>query len=227
MGQKVNPILFRLKMTSSWLSSWYSDDRTYSTKLHQDLEIRTFLHKKFVHAGLSKVVIERIAKKVIIILHTSRPGVIIGKKGVDISKLKSDLASIVSSEIIINIVEVKKAELEPSLVSKSIAEQLEKRASFRKVLKRAISSTMKMGAKGVRITVKGRLGGTEIARTEWYKEGRIPLHTLRSKISYATAQAHTIYGVIGIKVWIYRGDQINKESKNLIKNEFTSKKNEV
>jgi small subunit ribosomal protein S3 len=227
MGQKVNPVLFRLKMTSSWLSSWYSDDRTYSTKLHQDLEIRAFLYKKFAHAGLSKVVIERIAKKIIIILHTSRPGIIIGKKGVDIFKLKTDLASIVSTEIMINIVEVKKAELEPSLVSKSIAEQLEKRASFRKVLKRAISSTMKMGAKGVRITVKGRLGGTEIARTEWYKEGRIPLHTLRSKISYATAQANTIYGVIGIKVWIYRGDQINKESKNLIKNEFTPKKNEV
>ena len=183
---------------------------------------------KLNYAGISKVCVERPANKIMINIHSSRPGVVIGKKGVDVAKIKEDIAKITSNEIIINITEVRKAETEPLLIAKTVAEQLEKRVSFRKAVKRAISNAMKMGAKGVKISVSGRLGGAEIARTEWYKEGRVPLHTLRAIVSYDMAEAHTIYGLIGVKVWIYKGDMLDNLKNNTVeKNDITSKENKI
>jgi small subunit ribosomal protein S3 len=225
MGQKVNPTSFRLGIISTWDSSWYSK-RDYAKKLHEDIKIRKLIFDKLNYAGVNRVCIERPANKIIINIHSSRPGVVIGKKGTDVAKIKEEIAKITASEIIINITEVKKAETEPLLVARVVAEQLEKRVSFRKAVKRAMATSMKMGAKGIKISVSGRLGGAEIARTEWYREGRVPLHTLRAIVKYDAAEAHTTYGLIGVKVWIYQGDQLEtKKINTLLKNDTASKEN--
>jgi small subunit ribosomal protein S3 len=225
MGQKVNPTSFRLGIISTWDSSWYSK-RDYAKKLHEDIKIRKLIFDKLNYAGVNRVCIERPANKIIINIHSSRPGVVIGQKGTDVAKIKEEIAKITASEIIINITEVKKAETEPLLVARVVAEQLEKRVSFRKAVKRAMATSMKMGAKGIKISVSGRLGGAEIARTEWYREGRVPLHTLRAIVKYDAAEAHTTYGLIGVKVWIYQGDQLEtKKINTLLKNDTASKEN--
>jgi small subunit ribosomal protein S3 len=227
MGQKVNPNSFRLGIVSTWDSSWYSK-KDYGKKLHEDIKIRAMIFHKLSYAGISRVCIERPANKIMINIHSSRPGVVIGKKGADIAKIKENIAKITLNEAIINITEVRKAETEPLLIAKTVAEQLEKRVSFRKAVKRSISNAMKMGAKGVKISVAGRLGGAEIARTEWYKEGRVPLHTLRGIVHYDTAEAHTIYGLIGVKVWVYKGDKLdNLKNKIVEKNDIAPKENKI
>lgn len=213
MGQKVNPNIFRLGVVSTWDSSWYSV-KNYAEKLHEDIKIRALIFNKLSYAGVSRICIERPASKIIVNIHSSRPGIVIGKKGVDIAKIKKDVSRITSSEVAINITEIKKAETNPLLIARNIAEQLEKRASFRKVLKRAVSSAMKMGAKGIKISVSGRLGGAEIARTEWYKEGSVPLHTIRADVKYDTCEANTIYGKIGVKVWVCQGKKVVVSKKN-------------
>jgi small subunit ribosomal protein S3 len=205
MGQKVNPIGLRVGIIKSWESSWYAR-RGYADKLHVDLKIRQLVKDKLVNAGVSSIKIEMLTKKTRIVIHASRPGMVIGKKGSDIEKLRNDVEKMTGNEVSINIVEIKKPEVDATLVAESVAQQLEKRISFRKATKRAIQSAMRMGAKGIRVNVSGRLGGAEIARTEWYREGRVPLHTLRADIDYSTAEANTTYGVIGIKVWVYKGD---------------------
>ena len=210
MGQKVNPNSFRLGIVSTWDSSWYSN-KDYAKKLHEDLKVRKLIFDKLSYAGVSRVCIERSANKIIVNIHSSRPGIVIGKKGTDIAKIKDEISKITSNEITINITEVKKAEAEPLLIARSIAEQLEKRVSFRKAIKRAITNSMKMGVKGIRINVSGRLSGAEIARTEWYREGRVPLHTLRAIVRYDFAEANTIYGIIGVKVWVYEGDKLDNK----------------
>ena len=210
MGQKVNPNSFRLGIISTWDSSWYSN-KDYAKKLHEDLKVRKLIFDKLSYAGVSRVCIERSANKIIVNIHSSRPGIVIGKKGTDIAKIKDEISKITSNEITINITEVKKAEAEPLLIARSIAEQLEKRVSFRKAIKRAITNSMKMGVKGIRINVSGRLSGAEIARTEWYREGRVPLHTLRAIVRYDFAEANTIYGIIGVKVWVYEGDKLDNK----------------
>ena len=211
MGQKVNPIGFRIGVNdNSWNSKWYAD-RDYGDLLHEDLAIRAYIKKTLYQAGISKVTVERLAKKAVITIHTAKPGIVIGKKGSDIDKVKTYLQKITNSEIHLNIVEIRKPEVDASLVAESVAQQLEKRISFRRARKRAIQSAMKLGAKGIRINCSGRLGGAEIARMEWYREGRVPLHTLRAEIEYGTARANTTYGVIGVKVWIYKGEFVEKE----------------
>jgi small subunit ribosomal protein S3 len=207
MAQKVNPIGIRIGVSdnSTWSSRWYAD-RGYAALLKEDFEIRDFVKKRLSQAAVSKIEIERIVKKVIVTIHTAKPGVVIGKKGGDIEDIKKSLAKISSSEVSINIVEVRKPDIDSVLVAENVAMQLQKRVSFRRAMKRAIQSALKMGAKGIRINCSGRLGGAEIARMEWYREGRVPLHTLRAIIDYGTAEAHTTYGVIGVKVWIYKGE---------------------
>lgn len=205
MGQKVNPKGFRLGFIETWESSWYCN-KGYAAKLHQDLKIRALVKNNFYSAGISKVLIERPANKTSVHIYAARPGVIIGKKGVDIAVMKDKISKITKNETAINIVELKKAEIDSVLVAQNIAQQLEKRVSFRKAVKRAIHSAMRMGVKGIKISVSGRLAGAEIARTEWYKEGRIPLHTLRAVVKYGFAKAHTTYGVIGVKVWICKSE---------------------
>lgn len=207
MGQKVNPIGFRLNIVRTWESVWFAT-KDYADKLHQDLKIRKLVNQMLANAGISQIVIERPAKKLRVIIHAARPGMVIGKKGSDIEKLKKDLEKISGAETSINIVEVKKPEIDSKLVAQSIAQQLEKRIAFRKASKRAVQTAMRMGAKGIRVNVSGRLGGAEIARMEWYREGRVPLHTLRAIIDYGTAEASTTYGKIGVKVWIYKGEKI-------------------
>ena len=207
MGQKVNSNSIRIGINSCWLSSWYASGPEYLEKIRQDIVIRSTIMKKMQHASVSKIFIERAAKKTIVNIHSSRPGLVIGKKGSDIDKIKSLIVKITGYEVQVNIAEVKKMELEATLVASSITRQLEKRVSFRKVIKRAISSSLKAGALGIRVNVKGRLGGSEIARMEWYKEGRVPLHTFKANIKYASSEALTCYGIIGIKVWIYVGDK--------------------
>lgn len=204
MGQKVNPVGFRLLNNKNWESIWY-DKKNYAKKLINDIAIRSFVKKKYSHSGIGSVVIERPSDKVILIIKTSRPGVLIGKKGLDIEKINQSVEKIAGCKVEVKIVEIDKPDLNSSLVAQSIAKQLEGRAAFKKVIKKSMQSAMKYGALGVKISVAGRLGGAEIARTEWYKEGSIPLHTLRCNIDYATANAYTTYGVIGVKVWIYKG----------------------
>jgi small subunit ribosomal protein S3 len=209
MGQKVNPLGLRLGITRTWDSVWYANKNKgqYKDKLLQDLKIREFITRKLAVAGISSVKIERQANKLRVAIMASKPGMIIGKKGGDIEKVKKQIEKISSSEVSINIVEEKRAEINASLVAQAVAQQLERRVSFRKAAKRAVQNAMRMGAKGIRVNVSGRLGGAEIARTEWYREGRVPLHTLRADIDYALARANTTYGVIGVKVWIYKGDK--------------------
>jgi small subunit ribosomal protein S3 len=206
MGHKVNPIGMRLQINRTWDSRWYADTKDYGNLLLEDLKIREFVGEECKQAGISRVIIERPHKKCRVTIHTARPGVIIGKKGADIEGLRSKVAAMTDSELHLNIVEVRKPELDAALVAESIAQQLERRVSFRRAMKRAVQSAMRMGALGIRVNVAGRLGGAEIARTEWYREGRVPLHTLRADIDYAHAEGLTAYGIIGIKVWIFKGE---------------------
>jgi len=206
MGQKVNPIGMRLGVNRTWESRWYAEKGEYANLLHEDLKIRTMLFKDLRQAGVSRVVIERPHKKCRVTIHSARPGVIIGKKGADIEKLKQRIAAMTSSEVVLNIVEVRKPEIDAQLVAESVAQQLERRVGFRRAMKRAVQSATRLGALGIRINCGGRLGGAEIARTEWYREGRVPLHTLRADIDYGVAEAMTAYGICGVKIWIFKGE---------------------
>jgi small subunit ribosomal protein S3 len=206
MGQKVNPIGMRLQVNRTWDSRWYADTKDYGDLLLEDLRMREFIKKECAQAGVARIIIERPHKKCRVTIHTARPGVIIGKKGADIEVLRKKLAAMTTSELHLNIVEVRKPELDAHLVGESIAQQLERRISFRRAMKRAVQNAMRMGALGIRVNVAGRLGGAEIARTEWYREGRVPLHTLRADIDYSNVEAMTPYGIIGIKVWIFKGE---------------------
>jgi small subunit ribosomal protein S3 len=206
MGQKVNPIGMRLQVNRTWDSRWYADSKDFGNLLLEDIRIREFVKEECKQAGISRVIIERPHKKCRVTIHAARPGVIIGKKGVDIETLRKKLARLTKSELYLNIVEIRKPELDSALVGESIAQQLERRVSFRRAMKRAVQNAMRMGALGIRVNVAGRLGGAEIARTEWYREGRVPLHTLRADIDYALSEAMTPYGIIGIKVWIFKGE---------------------
>ena len=210
MGQKVNAIGLRLNVNRTWDSRWFSKDQ-YADKLHEDIKIRKYVTEKLVAAGISKVIIERPAKKARVTIFTSKPGIIIGKKGADIEKLKADLAKFTKDEILLNIVEIRKPEIDATLVAQGIAQQLERRVAFRRAMKRAMQSCTRLGAQGIRVNVSGRLGGAEIARMEWYREGRVPLHTLRADIDYGTAEAKTAYGIIGVKVWIYKGETSSRD----------------
>ena len=206
MGQKVNPIGMRLQVNRTWDSRWYADTKDFGDLLLEDVKIREFIKTECKQAGIARVIIERPHKKCRVTIHTARPGVIIGKKGADIEVLRKKLAKMTDSELHLNIVEVRKPELDAMLVAESIAQQLERRVSFRRAMKRSVQNAMRMGSLGIRVNVAGRLGGAEIARTEWYREGRVPLHTLRADIDYAHAEASTPYGIIGIKVWIFKGE---------------------
>ncbi|MEM1395883.1 MAG: 30S ribosomal protein S3 [Pseudomonadota bacterium] len=206
MGQKVNPIGLRLGINRTWDSRWFAPTASYADLLHEDLRIRKFLEKKLKAAGISRIVIERPHKKCRVTIYTARPGVVIGKKGADIEKLRSELQKHTESETVLNIVEIRKPEIDATLVAENIAQQLERRVAFRRAMKRAMQTAMRMGALGIRVNVAGRLGGAEIARMEWYREGRVPLHTLRADIDYGIATARTTYGAIGIKVWIFKGE---------------------
>ncbi len=210
MGQKVNPIGLRLGINKTWDSRWYGD-ADYAIKLHEDLKIRRYLKKKLGSAGVSKIVVERTAKKAVISIHTARPGIIIGKKGADIDLLRKDIAKFTKDDVQVNIVEIRKPELDATLIAENVAGQLERRVAFRRAMKRAVQSALRLGAEGIRINCAGRLGGAEIARTEWYREGRVPLHTLRADVDYGIAKAYTTYGVIGIKVWVFKGEIVNEE----------------
>lgn len=205
MGQKVNPVGLRLGVNRTWDSRWFAR-RNYAGMLHQDLELRRHLETRLQQAGISRIVIERPAGRARVTIHTARPGVVIGRKGADIEKLRQDLAQRTGGTVHLDIVEIRKPELDARLVAENIAQQLERRVAFRRAMKRAVQNAMRMGAGGIRINCGGRLGGAEIARTEWYREGRVPLHTLRANIDYGTAEAHTTYGVCGVKVWIFKGE---------------------
>ena len=206
MGQKVNPIGLRLGVNRTWDSRWYSGKNEYGKLVHEDMKIREVLMKNLKQAAISKIIIERPHKKCRVNIHSARPGVVIGKKGADIDKLRKLVAKLTESEVAINIVEVRKPEVDATLVADSIAQQLERRVAFRRAMKRAVQSAMRLGAEGIRINCSGRLGGAEIARLEWYREGRVPLHTLRADVDYGVATAHTAYGTCGIKVWIFKGE---------------------
>ena len=206
MGQKVNPIGFRIGINRTWDSRWFANKDNYANLLHEDLELRSFLQQRLQQAGLSKVVIERPAKRARVTIHTARPGVVIGKKGADIEALRLELARRTGGDVSLNIVEIRKPEIDAQLIAENIAQQLERRIAFRRAMKRSVQSAMRLGAQGIRINCGGRLGGAEIARTEWYREGQVPLHTLRADIDYGTARAKTTYGICGVKVWVYRGE---------------------
>lgn len=205
MGQKVNPIGLRLGINRTWDSRWYAED-DYATLLHEDLRLRDFLRQRLQAAGVSRVVIERPAKKPRVTIYAARPGVVIGRKGQDIEALRKELNAVAGGEVAINIVEIRKPEIDAQLVAESIAQQLERRVAFRRAMKRAVQSAMRLGAQGIRINCSGRLGGAEIARMEWYREGRVPLHTLRADIDYGIAVAKTTYGTCGVKVWVFKGE---------------------
>lgn len=214
MGQKVNPIGIRLGITRDWTSKWYADSRTFPKYVESDFRIREFLMKKLKEASVGKIHIERPARKVHVTIHTARPGVVIGKKGEDIESLRlqvAKLAKIGLSDVRINIAEIRKPELDARLVAEGIAQQLERRVMFRRAMKRAVTNTMRLGAQGIKVMVAGRLNGGEIARSEWYREGRVPLHTFRADMDYALAEAQTTYGVIGVKVWIFRGEVFDQQ----------------
>jgi small subunit ribosomal protein S3 len=205
MGQKVNPIGLRLGINRTWDSRWYADDQ-YGDLLHEDIQLRQYLFDRLGQAGVSRIVVERPAKKARVTIHTARPGVVIGKKGADIEKLRTDLSRMTGSEVHLNIVEIRKPEIDAKLVADNIAQQLERRVAFRRAMKRSVQSAMRLGAEGIRINCGGRLGGAEIARMEWYREGRVPLHTLRADVDYGTSTAKTTYGACGVKVWIFKGE---------------------
>ena len=206
MGQKVNPIGLRLGINRTWDSRWFARKGEYAKLLHEDIKIRGYLMKQLKQAAVAKIVIERPHKKCRITIHSGRPGVVIGKKGADIDKLRKEVSKMTDSEVIINIVEIRKPEIDAHLVAESISQQLERRVAFRRAMKRAVQSAIRLGAGGIRINCSGRLGGNEIARMEWYREGRVPLHTLRADVDYGTATAFTTYGTCGVKVWIFKGE---------------------
>ncbi|WP_372891739.1 30S ribosomal protein S3 [Rhodosalinus sp.] len=206
MGNKTNPIGMRVQVNRTWDSRWYADTKEYGDLLLEDVRIREFIRKYAKQAGVARIIIERPHRKCRVTIHAARPGVIIGKKGADIEALRQKLSRMTDSELHLNIVEVRKPELDATLVAESIAQQLERRVSFRRAMKRSVQNAMRMGALGIRVNVAGRLGGAEIARTEWYREGRVPLHTLRADIDHATVEAETPYGIIGVKVWIFKGE---------------------
>ena len=205
MGRKVNPIGMRVGINRTWDSRWFAD-KNYADKLIQDLKLREYVKEHLKMAGISKVIIERAAQKTTVTVYTARPGVIIGKKGADIEKLRRKLSERAGSDVSLNIVEIRKPEMDAQLLAEGVAQQLERRVSFRRAMKRAVTSALRMGVEGIRIAVAGRLGGADIARTEWYREGRVPLHTLRADLDYGFSEALTTYGIIGCKVWIYKGD---------------------
>ena len=206
MGQKVNPIGLRLGINRTWDSRWYAARNDYSRMLHEDLKIRDFLREKLAQAGVSRIVIERPAKKARVTIHTARPGVVIGKKGADIEVIRKELQKMTGNEVSLNITEIRKPEIDAQLVAENIAQQLERRVAFRRAMKRAVQAAMRLGAEGIRINCSGRLGGAEIARIEWYREGRVPLHTLRADIDYGEGTAFTTYGTCGVKVWVFKGE---------------------
>ena len=205
MGQKVNPIGLRLGINRTWDSRWYAD-KSYAKNLHEDIKIRSYIEKNLKQAGISRVIVERPAGKARVTIYAARPGLIIGKKGADIETLRKKLQGISKSEVALNIVEIRKPDIDAKFVAEGVAQQLERRVTFRRAMKRAVQNALRAGAKGIRINCSGRLGGAEIARTEWYREGRVPLHTLRANVDYGTAEGNTTYGIIGIKVWIFKGE---------------------
>ena len=211
MGQKINPVGFRLGINRSWDSIWYAKKNDYSKFLIEDYKIRQYIRKNIVNSGVSEIIIERSSKKCSVSIHTSRPGFVIGKKGSDIEKIKNKISKITDSEVYVNIKEIKKPELNAYLVAENIAQQLVKRIAYRRAMKRAMQSTMRLGAKGIKVCVSGRLAGNEIARSEWLREGSVPLHTLRANLDYSESEALTTYGIIGVKVWIYKGEIFTKE----------------
>lgn len=223
MGQKVNPISMRLGINKTWDSRWYAHKNEYAVLLKEDIEMRKKIFKDLKNAAISKIIIERPHKKCLVTIHSGRPGLIIGKKGVEIENLKNKLQKFTDSDVVVNIVEVRKPEINATLVAENIAQQLERRVGFRRAMKRSVQSAMRIGAQGIRINCGGRLGGAEIARTEWYREGRVPLHTLRSDVDYGVASAYTTYGICGIKVWIYLGEIM--EHNPFVKEENTEEKN--
>ncbi len=229
MGQKVNPISLRLGINRGWDSIWFAKKKEYGKFLIEDYKIREYIKKNVVNSGVSQVIIERTSKKCIITIHTSRPGFVIGKKGSDVDKIKKNLSKISSTEVSLNIKEVKKPELNSYLVAENIAQQLVKRIAFRKAMKRAMQSALRLGAKGIRVCLSGRLAGNEIARTEWLREGSVPLHTFRADVDYAEAEALTTYGIIGVKVWIYKGEILSRSLKKDIKENknVTANKNKI
>jgi small subunit ribosomal protein S3 len=214
MGQKVNPVGIRLGITREWTSKWYASTKNFPSHVYTDFQVREFLKKKLVEASVSRINIERAARKVNITIHTARPGIVIGKKGEDIEKLRGQVSKMMkmpAGDVRINISEIRKPELDAQLVAEGIAQQLERRVMFRRAMKRAVTNTMRIGALGIKVRVSGRLNGAEIARTEWYREGRIPLHTFRADIDYGFSEAKTTYGVIGVKVWIFKGEVFNQQ----------------
>lgn len=212
MGQKVHPTGIRLGIVKKHTSTWYAGKQDYADKLYQDLSVREFIQKKLAHASVSRVDIDRPSESARVTIHTARPGIVIGKKGEDVEKLRAEVTAKMGCPVHINIEEIRKPDLDASLVAQNVAQQLERRVMFRRAMKRAVQNAMRAGAQGVKIQVSGRLGGAEIARTEWYREGRVPLHTLRADIDYATAEGHTTYGVIGVKVWIFKGEVLGGEA---------------
>ena len=228
MGQKVNPIGLRVGINRGWDSIWFAKKREYGKLLIEDYKIRNYIKKNVINSGVSQVIIERTSRKCIVSICTSRPGFVIGKKGSDVDKIKNKLSKITSSEVSLNIKEIKKPELNAYLVAENITQQLVKRIAYRKTMKRAIQSALRLGAKGIRVCLAGRLAGNEIARTEWLREGSVPLHTFRADVDYAEAEALTTYGLIGVKVWIYKGEILNNLSKdNKEKENATTSKNKI
>ncbi|WP_343153543.1 30S ribosomal protein S3 [Buchnera aphidicola (Mindarus keteleerifoliae)] len=234
MGQKVHPNGMRLGIVKSWNSVWFSDSKNFANNLESDFKVRSFLVKKLIKASVSRIVIERPSKSIRITIHTARPGIVIGKKGEDVEKLRIVISKIAGVPAQINISEIRKPELDAKLVAENISSQLERRIMFRRVMKRAVQNSIRQGAKGIKVEISGRLGGSEIARREWYREGRVPLHTLRADIEYNTSEAHTTYGVIGIKVWIFKGEilggmplniSVERNKKNFSKIKKQSRKN--
>ena len=217
MGQKVHPTGIRLGIATDWTSKWYAGSDQYADFLHEDLQVREYLKKSLAQAAVSRIAIARPAKSIVITIHTARPGIIIGKKGEDIEKLRKDVSRLLNihiNNVKINIEEIRKPELDAQLVAESIAQQLERRVMFRRAMRRSVSNAMRLGAEGIKINISGRLNGAEIARNEWYREGRVPLHTLRADVDYGTAEALTTYGILGVKVWIYKGEVFDLEAKN-------------
>jgi len=210
MGQKVNPIGIRLGIVKDWTSKWYADSRDFADTLNMDLKVRDYLHKQLKGASVSRIQIERPANNARITIHTARPGIVIGKKGEDVEKLRNDITKMVGNPVSINIEEIRKPELDATLVAENVAQQLERRIMFRRAMKRAVQNAMRLGALGIKIRVSGRLNGADIARAEWYHEGRVPLHTLRADIDYGVVEASTTYGVIGVKVWLFKGEVFDK-----------------
>jgi|TARA_B110001452_G_scaffold131723_1_gene109415 small subunit ribosomal protein S3 len=227
MGQKINPIGFRLGINRGWDSVWFAKKKDFGRNLIEDFKIRAYIKKNIINSGVSEIIIERSAKKCVVSIHTSRPGFVIGKKGADIEKIKKNISKITASEVTVNIKEIKKPELNASLAAENIAQQLVKRIAYRRAMKRCMQSAMRLNAKGIKVMVSGRLAGNEIARTEWLREGSIPAHTLRANIDYGVAEALTTYGIIGIKVWIYKGElfdkDIEKEKMERVRNVTTNK----